>query len=213
MRSAKVRRSAQAAITLSVATAATLLTVGTASAAPAASGSPTTGLKDGSNVSLSGSGWAAGANLYILECSNTSGQAGCDTSHLKTATTTAGGAFTASFSAYTGAVGNGTCKAGSSNCFIAVSDGTAANSAQVKLSFAAAAAPATAAPTAAPTAAASAAPTDSTSSSGSTTPTSVAAGSGGGADRQGPSTALLVLAGLGGVAVIGGTLQIARRRR
>jgi hypothetical protein len=208
MRSTLVPRISQAVLLTAVAGASVVLTAGVALAAPSASGSPTTGLKNGSSVAIKGAGWAAGATLYIVECANSSGQGGCDTGHLKTATVGADGAFTASFAAETGKVGNGTCAAGSTNCFIAVSDGTATNYAPIKLSFAgAAAAPAPAAAPAAP------APAAATPDTAGAAPTSVAAGSGGLADRSGTSTGVLALVGLGGAAAIGGTVLVARRRR
>lgn len=127
---------AAGSVIVSAALAAGLVTANPALASGAsASGSPTTGLHDGSVVAVTGHGFPASTTIYLVQCSNTSGQAGCDTGRLATAQSTASGDISGSVTVHTGAIGNGTCAATSSNCFIGVSDAGQTATAQVPLSF------------------------------------------------------------------------------
>lgn len=116
-------------------------------ATPSASGTPTTNLHNGSVVAITGHGFPASTTIYLVQCSNTSGQSGCDLGNLVTAQSSASGDVSGSITVHTGTIGNGTCAETSTNCFVGVSDGTPANSAQVPLSFKPAGPSATGAPT------------------------------------------------------------------
>jgi hypothetical protein len=92
---------------------------------PTVTVSPATGVKDGQTVTVHGTGFPASQpTVYALECSGTSGQAACDVGTLDaTGHTDASGSFTAHVKVHTGAVGNGTCKAGKT-CYIAAATST-----------------------------------------------------------------------------------------
>lgn len=190
------------------ATAAALSSVSAFAATPALSGTPSSGLKDGTSVALTGTGYTPNLSLFVLECSSaTGGQAACDITHLGMATSSASGAVSTSFTVHTGTIGNGTCDATHTGCVIQVADAAGTSHAAFPLVFGGTAAAATPA--------ASAAPTTSTAPAATSTaaaPTTVAAGSGGTADRGSSNVELLALVGLGGVALVGTTIGLARRR-
>ncbi|MDT7548028.1 MAG: Neocarzinostatin family [Actinomycetota bacterium] len=161
-----------------------------AGAAGSLVGSPTTGLRDGSTVKLSGSGFGSGTALFVVQCADRSGQAACDLGHLAQVTSSAGGTFTTSFAVHTGAIGSGTCGIGSS-CIVAVSDAAQTYSAALPITFIESGSPS---PTPADTPSPAAAHPKATSS--------------------GPNRVLLALVGLAVVAVLAGTfLWMSRRRR
>ncbi|HVU72739.1 MAG TPA: hypothetical protein VHE83_07245 [Mycobacteriales bacterium] len=148
----------------------------------------------GGSVTVTGAGFGANKSLVVVECANLSGQAGCDITNLGSATSDASGAFTTTFNFKTGTIGNGTCNAGDT-CYVTAADPTnptdKTNQAVAKITVGAA---------------------SSSSGSGSTsTPTAVAAGSGGGADRNGTPVGVIVLASIGGLALAGGAVRLARR--
>jgi len=125
------------------ATIAILVASTPASAAtPAASGSPTTGLKNGDTVKVTGTGWPANLTVFGLECANDSGaQAACDIGHLTTITTNAKGDLAASIVVRTGTIGDGTCKAGSTQCIVALGTPDRKYTAAIHIAFAGAAKP------------------------------------------------------------------------
>lgn len=186
-----------------VAAAALALALPTAAfAAGSVSVSPSSGLKDGQSVNVTGSGFPASTTIYVVECANLTGQAGCDITRLGQAQSDAGGKISAAFTVHTGTIGNGTCDA-THACYISAGDAAQTAHGAAQISFAGAATSGGSAP--------------ATSGSGSTatgsgsTPTSVNAGSGGGADRDGLPMTTIVLALVGGAAVVAGGTKLARR--
>lgn len=164
--------------------------------------SPATGLKDGSSVTVTYSGFPASANVVAVQCAeaNPSTPAPCDTTNLGIGKADAAGKGTVTFTVHTGSIGNGTCDNATHNaCVVYVSDNPQTTVGFGKITFA------TAAPATAPTPTPTPSPTASqpaTAGSGSVTdaPSAVAAGSGGGADRNAmpweAAIALLVGTGL-----------------
>src|SRR4051794_28632527 len=132
---------ARTATVMTGAAATFVLASGIAWAAPSATGTPSAGLKDGSKVAISGTGFGSGTTVYIVECSSVTDPNGCDTKNLGSATSDASGNISATFTVHTGAVGNGTCAAGSSSCSIAMSDLAKQYPAYFGISFAKPAAP------------------------------------------------------------------------
>ena len=160
-------------------------------AAPAITVAPASGVTDGQEVTITGTGYPASTALVVVECSAPADQAACDTANIGSATSDASGAVTAKFKVKSGAIGNGSC---ASTCYLAVANPADPTVAAVgKFSFGAAETTATPTTTSAPA------------------PTAVAAGSGGGADRNGTPVAVIVLASLGGLAIAGGAVRFARR--
>jgi hypothetical protein len=101
---------------------------------------PTTKLKNGSRVKVSGTGFKAGDNVYVVECLATStSQAGCDLKTLKAVTITGSGVLRAfSFKVVTGKIGNGSCGTKASNlksCSISVANASKGDSARVRIAF------------------------------------------------------------------------------
>jgi len=106
----------------------TSLGVATASAAPAITVTPSTGLLNGSSVAVAGSGFVANETLYALECINdgaATNATDCDTSTVSIATSSATGTFSTTVKVVAGTiVGTSTCGTSStdlSSCAIAVS--------------------------------------------------------------------------------------------
>jgi hypothetical protein len=100
--------------------------------APAITVTPDTNVKDGSKVTVSGTGFPASTSpVYVVECSGTSGQADCDTGTVNfSGSTDAQGSFSnIKVGVHTGTVGDGTCKAGGT-CFIAASTSTSGDPSQ-----------------------------------------------------------------------------------
>jgi hypothetical protein len=101
---------------------------------------PTTGLKNGSKVKVSGTGFKVGDHVYVVECLATStSEAGCDLKTLKAVTITGTGVLRAfSFKVLTGKIGNGTCGTKKSNlksCSISVANASKGDSARVRIAF------------------------------------------------------------------------------
>lgn len=136
----KPRLAARAAA-LGVALAAVLVPIAGATSAhatgPAITVAPNTGLNNGDTVSVTGSGFAASEGLSIVECSALSAT-GCDTGNVVTATTGADGSLAATaFVVHSGAIGDGTCAAGSSSCFLLATNAAHSELVQATLGFAA----------------------------------------------------------------------------
>ena len=155
-------------------------------AAPSITISPSSGVTDGQELTITGTGFPANTSLVVVECSKPADQSACDTANIGSATSDASGAVTATFKAKSGTIGSGSCD---STCYIAVANPADPTQA-AQGSFTFGAAETTAAPTSTPT---------------------VAAGSGGGADRNGTPLAVIVLASLGGLVLVGGAARLARR--
>jgi neocarzinostatin family protein len=101
---------------------------------------PSTKLKNGSKVKVSGTGFKAGDHVYVVECLATStSQAGCDLKTLKAVTISGSGVLHAfSFKVVTGKIGNGSCGTKASNlksCAISVANASKGDSARVRISF------------------------------------------------------------------------------
>jgi hypothetical protein len=101
---------------------------------------PVAGLKNGSKVRVSGTGFKPGDHVYVVECLATSkSQVGCDLKTLKAVTITAKGVLGAfNFKVITGKIGNGTCGTRASNlksCSISVANASKGDSARVRIAF------------------------------------------------------------------------------
>jgi len=178
------------------AAAAVILMAGPALAAPSATVSPNTGLKNGDKVTVSVKGYPASqSGLLIVECNPTAlkspGAAHCDITNLGSMTIDASGNGTATFTVKTGTIGDGACNPGDT-CAIAVSNasGDPTLTAGAPITFAGA----PTAPSAAPT----------TGTSGGSTTTGGSTVTGGTSTSTGKPFGLemglgaaLVLAGLG----------------
>lgn len=96
-----------------------LVVIGPASAAAAATVSPDTGLVDGQQVNVSGSGFTGGDTIVIHECANV-GDATLQCDFRKTATASSDGTFSTVFTVHP-VVGSQTCVE-SDPCFLRVKD-------------------------------------------------------------------------------------------
>ena len=122
----------------------TSLGVATASAAPAITATPSTGLLNGSSVAVAGTGFVANETLYALECINdgaATNATDCDTSTVSIATSSATGTFSTTVKVVTGTIaGTTTCGTSStdlSSCAIAVSTNPpSADAALIPITFA-----------------------------------------------------------------------------
>jgi hypothetical protein len=94
--------------------------------APAAAitSNPSTGVKNGQTVKVSGSGFPAKAEaVAIVECASASNAKACDTANVELGQTKADGSFTnLPLKVVTGTVGNGTCKPGGTCYIVATTD-------------------------------------------------------------------------------------------
>ena len=188
-----------------VAAAALALAIPSAAfAATSLSVSPSSGLKDGQSVSVTGSGYPASTTIYVVECANLTGQAGCDITRLGTAQSDATGAINTKFTVHTGTIGNGTCDA-THPCYISAGDAAQTAHGAMKISFAGASTSTGSGSTS------TGSGSTSTGSGTTATPSTVNAGSGGGADRDGLPMTTIVLALVGGAAVVAGGAKLARR--
>jgi hypothetical protein len=102
--------------------------------------SPSTKLKNGSKVKVSGTGFKAGDHVFVVECLATSkSQAGCDLKTLKAVTITGSGVLRSfSFKVVTGKIGNGFCGTKASNlksCSISVANISKGDSGRVRIAF------------------------------------------------------------------------------
>lgn len=92
---------------------------------------PKTNVKNGSDITVNGTGFAPKAAFYAVECSGTGGQADCDTSALGQGTTDANGNVSGvKVPVHTGAVGDGTCNPGKTCYIAATTDITGQDSSQ-----------------------------------------------------------------------------------
>jgi hypothetical protein len=101
---------------------------------------PVKGLKNGSVVKVSGTGFKAGDQVYVIECLATStSEAGCDLKTLHPVKITASGVLRAfSFKVVAGKIGNGSCGTKASNlksCSISVANASKGDSARVRIAF------------------------------------------------------------------------------
>jgi hypothetical protein len=170
----------------------------------AASVSPSSGLKDGQTVTVTGSGWPANDTINMVECSvPLTAVSSCDLGTLVRITSSATGTFSTPFRVHTGVVGDGSCDPGKS-CLIAIGNTDNSSAAQVSIAFAPAATPS---PTAKPSPVASTGSGEGEADATSDVPTTVNAGSGGEAGRSGAPTWLVgSLSGLG-VLLVGAGLR------
>jgi Neocarzinostatin family len=102
--------------------------------------SPVAGLKNGSSVRVSGTGFKPHDQVYVVECLTTSkSQSGCDLKTLKPVKITASGVLPAfRFKVVAGKIGTGSCGTKTSNlksCSISVANATKGDSAQARITF------------------------------------------------------------------------------
>lgn len=91
-----MRNSVRAGVTATAALGLVLLGAGTALAAtPTETVTPSTGLTDGQQVTVVGSGFSAGASITVFECLSNESTPSCDTADEVTATADSTGAYTA----------------------------------------------------------------------------------------------------------------------
>ena len=91
-----MRNSFRVGVTTAAALGLALLGAGTALAAsPAVTVTPSTGLTDGQQVSITGSGFSANSTVTVLECAANMSNPSCDVADQLTVTSDATGAFTA----------------------------------------------------------------------------------------------------------------------
>lgn len=103
--------------------------------------SPSTRLKNGGHVKVTGRGFKPGDHVFIVECLTTvKGAAQCNLSTAKRETITRGGVLpTTTFKVVTGKVGTGTCGTKASNlrsCVISVGNAARADAALTHIAFA-----------------------------------------------------------------------------
>lgn len=101
---------------------------------------PVTGLKNGSKVRVSGTGFKPGDQVFVIECLATSTtEAGCDIKTLHPVKITARGVLPAfNFKVLTGKIGTGTCGTKPSNlksCSISVGNAAKGDSARTRITF------------------------------------------------------------------------------
>jgi hypothetical protein len=193
-------------------------------AGPTVSGTPTAITKDGTAVTVTGSGFNPSSTIYVMQCSSGT-PTGCNLGGVKVLAADANGAVSTSFKVVMGTVGDGKCVAGSTACFLAVTDGTADNTKAVKLTFPKATTTPVTKPVTKPITKPVTKPTSgktttttktTTQSSGSGSvahPTAVAAGSAGLVNDESSQGGPALAIGLGGTALAGATLLQARRGR
>lgn len=102
--------------------------------------SPNTSLTNGESVTVSGSGFKANDQVYVVEClTNASGESNCDIATATPVTITATGSLpSTSFKVVTGTVGNGTCGTSSSDldsCDVSAGNASGGDSATAAITF------------------------------------------------------------------------------
>jgi len=102
---------------------------------------PSTGLKNGASVTVSGAGFTAADHVYIVECLvGSSSSSGCNLKGVKAVTISETGVLPATtFKVVAGKVGNGTCgttRANLSRCAISVANATKGDSKVARITFA-----------------------------------------------------------------------------
>ncbi|HVW82291.1 MAG TPA: neocarzinostatin apoprotein domain-containing protein [Mycobacteriales bacterium] len=91
--------------------------------APVITVTPSTGLKNGQQVIVSGYGFPAGLKAYVVECANPPGQTTCDASSVQQPTTDANGTFSnVALTVATGTWGGKPCEAGDTCLITATTD-------------------------------------------------------------------------------------------
>ena len=145
----RVRKISISAVVAALALAGALVGAGVASAAhesprtgPTVTVTPSTGLTNGESVMVSGSGFADGESVYILECQNPpTGQSSCNVGGVVPATTDGSGNLpSTAFTVTTGVFGTTTCGTGPSdlsNCLIEVANLTETDAGGAPITFAA----------------------------------------------------------------------------
>jgi hypothetical protein len=101
---------------------------------------PVTGLKNGSHVRVSGTGFKPGDQVYVIECLATStSEAGCDIKTLHPVKITGSGVLPAfNFKVVAGKIGTGSCGTKKSNlksCSVSVANASKGDSARVRITF------------------------------------------------------------------------------
>ncbi len=122
------------------------ITFAAATTGPAITVTPSTGLKNGDKVTITGSGFTAGDSLFAVECLATAtSAAGCNTAGATPVTVNADGTLpSTTFTVSTGTIGSGTCGTTASDlagCVISVSNPTGGDAAHASITFAALASP------------------------------------------------------------------------
>ncbi len=101
---------------------------------------PNTSLTNGESVTVSGSGFKAGDQVYVVEClANATGENNCDIATATPVTISASGSLpSTSFKVVTGTVGNGTCGTSSSDlntCDVSAGNASGGDSATAAITF------------------------------------------------------------------------------
>ncbi|HEX3334763.1 MAG TPA: neocarzinostatin apoprotein domain-containing protein [Acidimicrobiales bacterium] len=142
----RVLTSAAFAVGITLGAAAALAAPAGAAVGPKAKATPSTGLQNGTVVSLTGSGFAPSVRVDILQCNHTVAttmSAACNLSNIATATTSATGVLPATnFTVATGTIGNGTCSTTTgaptinNTCYIVIADpSNTSDAALAKITF------------------------------------------------------------------------------
>ncbi len=108
---------------------------------PSVSVSPATGLKNGSKVSVTGSGFTPGDSVYVVEClAGATGQSSCDIANAVAITVNSDGSLpTTTFTVATGAIASGTCGTTAANakgCIVAVANISGGDAGAAPIAFA-----------------------------------------------------------------------------
>lgn len=112
-----------------------------ASGAPKLTVTPVKGLKNGSTVKVSGTGFKAGDTIYIVECIwKAPGEAGCQVviPPLSVTVSSTGTFPVTKFKVSTGTIGNGKCgtkKSNLNNCEVSAGNAAGADTASVRILF------------------------------------------------------------------------------
>lgn len=141
IRNLRIFSSATAALALVVSLSVTALPA-SAGSSPTLTATPSTGLTNNQEVTVTGSGWPANQSYYMVEClRSATGESGCSISELvPVSSDSAGNIPPTQFKVYTGSVGGGDCGSTQStldNCAISVGSPTPGSaSAVANISFA-----------------------------------------------------------------------------
>lgn len=198
-------------LVLALAGAAFVAFPATANAAsPTASVSPSTGLKNGSKVTITYSGFPANAAVSAVQCATPHPAAvtDCDITNIGTGTSDGSGAGTVAFTVHTGTIGAGTCDGTHNTCIIAFGDNAKVAGKLISIRFAASPTKSTSPSTPSP------APSSAATAGGSA-PTAVPAGSGGHAPGTTSSKTEVwpvVALTLGALFLLGSAAGLRRRR-
>lgn len=121
-------------------TASNKVTPSAATTGPKITVSPNSSLTNGESVTVSGSGFKASDQVYLVEClANASGESNCDIATATAVTISASGTLpSTSFKVVTGTVGNGTCGTSSSDlgsCDVSAGNASGGDSASAAITF------------------------------------------------------------------------------